>query len=271
MAAMAAKLTILRARPWQLRSTTLMKPRLFGSAAAAIEYDNDVDYYGEYDNLTGRKGRCDPIVDEEGSKPRRGVQWVVIGEPGAKKHVYAEKLSKVLEVPHISMSSLLLQELHPHSSVYNQIENAVSQGKLVPEDIIFGLLSKRLEEGYFRGETGFILDGIPRTKLQAEILDQIVDIDLVLNFKCTGKAERKLVNGLNLHLPGSQIKSLSEAVQKEKLRTFAEQSKLLEDFYRTQKKLLNFEVTEGLGETWHDLLSVLQLQHTKPSFQKLTA
>lgn len=38
---------------------------------------------------------------------------------------------------------------------------------LVPEDIIFGLLSKRLEAGYFRGETGFILEGIPRTRKQA--------------------------------------------------------------------------------------------------------
>lgn len=43
----------------------------------------------------------------------------------------------------------------------------MNQGKLVPEDVIFGLLSKRLEEGYCRGETGFILDGIPRTRIQA--------------------------------------------------------------------------------------------------------
>lgn len=37
----------------------------------------------------------------------------------------------------------------------------------MPEDIIFGLLTKRLEEGYNKGETGFILDGIPRTHMQA--------------------------------------------------------------------------------------------------------
>lgn len=43
----------------------------------------------------------------------------------------------------------------------------MNQGKLVPEDVIFGLLSERLEEGYYRGETGFILDGIPRTRIQA--------------------------------------------------------------------------------------------------------
>jgi hypothetical protein len=43
----------------------------------------------------------------------------------------------------------------------------VNEGKLVPEEIIFTLLSRRLEEGYCRGETGFILDGIPRTRMQA--------------------------------------------------------------------------------------------------------
>lgn len=43
----------------------------------------------------------------------------------------------------------------------------MNEGKLVPEEIIFALLSKRLEEGYCRGETGFILDGIPRTRIQA--------------------------------------------------------------------------------------------------------
>jgi adenylate kinase family enzyme len=48
-----------------------------------------------------------------------------------------------------------------------QIANSVNEGRLVPEDIIFGLLTKRLEDGYNKGETGFILDGIPRTCMQA--------------------------------------------------------------------------------------------------------
>lgn len=48
-----------------------------------------------------------------------------------------------------------------------QIASAVNQGELVPEDIVFGLLSKRLEEGQCKGESGFILDGLPRTRVQA--------------------------------------------------------------------------------------------------------
>lgn len=48
-----------------------------------------------------------------------------------------------------------------------QIASAVNEGKHVPKGLVFALLSKRLEEGYARGESGFILDGIPRTLIQA--------------------------------------------------------------------------------------------------------
>ncbi|KAA8530117.1 hypothetical protein F0562_004826 [Nyssa sinensis] len=182
-----------------------------------------------------------------------------MGDPFAKKHLYAERLSKLLQVPHISMGTLVRQELHPYSSLYKQIENAVNHGKLVAEDIIFGLLSKRLEDGYSRGETGFILDGIPRTRIQAEILDQIADIDLVVNFKCTEEClmeksgiyspcQESLSIGnsrlnINLQSQDDQMKSCCakiESARKEKLHIYAEQSKLLEDYYRKQKKLLDF-------------------------------
>ncbi|KAL6973065.1 adenylate kinase [Sarracenia purpurea var. burkii] len=127
------------------------------SAFAAVhpQLDNDCYYYynqqDESEAISRRDGlNWAPVADPEGFFRLRGIQWAFIGNPNAKKH----------------------------------IANSVNQGKLVPEDIIFGLLSKRLEDGYYKGETGFILDGIPRTKVQAEILDKLVDIDLVVNFKC---------------------------------------------------------------------------------------
>ncbi|CAL5405836.1 unnamed protein product [Camellia sinensis] len=76
-------------------------------------------------------------------------------------------------------------EGEPYRAIEDSEGAVRGRGVLVPEDRIFGLLSKRLEEGYSRGETGFILDGIPRTRIQAEILDQLADIDLIVNFKCT--------------------------------------------------------------------------------------
>lgn len=48
-----------------------------------------------------------------------------------------------------------------------QLSEIVNQGKLVSDEIIISLLSKRLEAGEAKGESGFILDGFPRTIRQA--------------------------------------------------------------------------------------------------------
>ncbi|XP_042493602.1 probable adenylate kinase 7, mitochondrial [Macadamia integrifolia] len=248
--------------------------RTFG--AAAVQLQDDYDYYDEDDYEFSRdRPRLSPVEDSDGSIGSRGVQWVFMGSPGAKKHVYAEKLSKLLRVPHISMGSLVRQELSPRSSLYKQIANAVNEGKLVPEEIIFGLLSKRLQEGYYRGETGFILDGIPRTRIQAEILDQVADIDLVVNFRCSEDClvKKHLGSGICAqchesapvrNLGSTLVKTSSAGVedaQKGKLQIYEEQSKPLEDYYRKQKKLLDFQVNGGPGETWQGLLAALHLQH----------
>ena len=97
-------------------------------AAAHPQLDHDYHYYYNYQNASDiisqhNEMRSSPMVDSEGFVPLRGVQWVFIGNPGAKKHVYAEKLSKLLEVPHISIGSLVRQDLSPRSSLYKQVKS----------------------------------------------------------------------------------------------------------------------------------------------------
>ncbi|KAL4367173.1 hypothetical protein GQ457_05G019320 [Hibiscus cannabinus] len=245
--------------------------RPFGSAAA-LELDYDYDYY-EYDQASRDRRLPQVMVDVGGSVPERGVQWVLIGEPGVKRHAYAERLSKLLEIPHISMGSLIREELDPYSSLYKQIANAVNEGKLVPEDVVFALLSKRLEEGSYGGENGFILDGIPRTTIQAEILDQIADIDLVVNFKCSEEYMLKTSSESELlHIGNS--KDVRSSLKK-KVRAYSEQVKSLEDYYSKQKKLLNFQLAGASGDAWQGLLAALHLQNSPinalSSSPKLTA
>lgn len=250
--------------------------RSYGSAAAQLaDYDYDDYEYEEY------QSRSCVMEESEGSVPRRGVQWVIMGDPMAQRHVYAQWLSKLLDVPHISMGSLVRQELHPRSALYKQIADAVNQGKLVPEEVIFGLLSKRLEEGYCSGESGFILDGIPRSRIQAEILDKTVDIDLVLNLKCAENLVSKKDISTGLYPPleflrrgASGINTsrqpeggyfrpscIMDDVSRKNLHVHAEQVNPLEEYYRKQRKLLDFQVAGGPGETWQGLLAALHLQH----------
>ncbi|WCJ36238.1 Adenylate kinase [Euphorbia peplus] len=228
--------------------------RRFYISAGAAQPLLDIDYYGYNNSNHGESTAL--MTDTDTSVPRRGVQWAFIGYPRVKKRVYADTLSKLLEVPYISMASLVRQELKPGTALYKQIANAVNRGQLVPEDIIFGLLSKRLEDGYYRGETGFILDGIPRSQFQAEILDELAQIDVVVNFKCTEDFCVKQ----------------EEGPWKDKLVAYAEQSKPLEDYYRKTKRLIDFQVGSAPQETWQGLLSVLHLQHINAvhSSKKLT-
>ncbi|KAL0927413.1 hypothetical protein M5K25_001579 [Dendrobium thyrsiflorum] len=223
-----------------------------------------------------------------------------MGSARAQKREYATRVAQLLDVPYISMGTLVRQELQPHSSLYTKIASALNEGNLVTEDIIFGLLSKRLEEGYDRGETGFILGGIPRTRIQAEILDEIADIDLVVNLKpaedCLVKNHTgndicarcgKIYDIFNpqstrlnpcLATSTSHSKLNTSAAfdmdksRLEKLQMYSEQNKQLEDYYRQQKKLLDFHVTGAPGETWRGLLAALHLQpiHAARLSQKLT-
>ncbi|KAJ3681147.1 hypothetical protein LUZ60_015636 [Juncus effusus] len=272
--------------------------RRFAASAAALWEDDDLDYWTDCEKMDFplAEGTC-------GERGPRGVQWVFMGSPGAQKHVYAARMAQLLDVPYISMGTLVRQELNPRSSIYIKIANSVNEGKLVQEDIIFSLLSKRLEERYNRGETGFILDGIPKTRLQAEILDQIADIDLVVNFKSKDEnvIKQKLrgqsaicshcgkpfnmtqpeSNGSNPCLDSrtshglvrsKSVLGLDNNTYLNKMHAYFEQSKVLEEYYKEQKKLLNFQVCGGLGETWQGLLAALQIQHvdTPISPQQLT-
>ncbi|RDX91031.1 putative adenylate kinase 7, mitochondrial [Mucuna pruriens] len=263
-----AAIARLRTAAPPLRALALRPRRGFGSAAA-VEC-----YYDEEEEYAPRG-----MLDSQGCTPERGVQWVMIGEPGAKRHLFAQKLSKLLDVPHISMATLLSQDLNPRSSLYQQIAHALDHGKLVPEEIIFGLLTKRLEDGYSRGETGFILDGFPRSRIQAEILDHIARVDLVVNFKCSKEdlVKKNLgtpkFNSFQEYILMISSRTPTKQLQDDNVQSHADECKLLEDYYRKQKKLLNFEVAGGHGETWQGLLTALRLQHINAlsSSQKLTA
>ncbi|KAL2526383.1 Adenylate kinase 1 [Abeliophyllum distichum] len=110
-----------------------------------------------------------PVEDSKGKG--RNVQWVFLGCPGVGKGTYAARLSNLLGVPHIATGDLVRQELSSHGPLSSKLAEIVNQGKLISDEIIINLLSKSLEESQAKGETGFILDGFPRTVRQAEILE----------------------------------------------------------------------------------------------------
>ena len=107
------------------------------------------------------------------------MRMVLLGPPGSGKGTYASRLNSVLGVPHISTGDMVREEIKAQTELGKTIKRYSDKGELVPDEIIIQLLAERLKKP--GAEKGFILDGFPRTPPQAEALDKIAKLDLVIN------------------------------------------------------------------------------------------
>ncbi len=100
------------------------------------------------------------------------MNFIFLGSPGAGKGTQAALLSEKLGIPHISTGDMLREELKKGTSLGLKVKAFMAKGELVPDQMILEVMRKRLEEKDC--EAGFILDGFPRTLVQAEGLDALL-------------------------------------------------------------------------------------------------
>ena len=100
------------------------------------------------------------------------MNFIFLGSPGAGKGTQAALLSEKLGIPHISTGDMLREELKKGTSLGLKVKAFMAKGELVPDQLILEVMRKRLEEKDC--EAGFILDGFPRTLVQAEDLDALL-------------------------------------------------------------------------------------------------
>jgi adenylate kinase len=100
------------------------------------------------------------------------VNLVLIGPPGCGKGTQATRLAKRFAIPHISTGDILRQAVRDGSPLGQEVRALMSQGSLVSDTLIADLVGERLARA--DAASGFILDGFPRTTVQAQRLDEIV-------------------------------------------------------------------------------------------------
>jgi adenylate kinase len=100
------------------------------------------------------------------------VNLIFIGPPGSGKGTQAKRLSSRFGVPHISTGDMLREAIAEGTDLGKQAAPVMAEGKLVDDDLMIGIIKDRLAKP--DASKGFILDGFPRTLVQAEKLDNIV-------------------------------------------------------------------------------------------------
>lgn len=95
---------------------------------------------------------------------------LLLGAPGVGKGTQAKRLMAEFDIPQISTGDLLREHRRNHTELGMMADELMSQGKLVPDQIVNDMVAERLKQPDSR--RGYILDGYPRTLQQAEWLDQ---------------------------------------------------------------------------------------------------
>jgi len=119
------------------------------------------------------------------------MKLIIIGPQASGKGTQSEMLSKELGLTHISIGERLRQEIASQSRLGKEIKAKIAAGEMVDDRLVEHLVKKLIAE---TGK-GFILDGFPRDKEQAEWLDLVANIDKVIVLQISDKTAIERISG----------------------------------------------------------------------------
>ena len=212
------------------------------------------------------------------------IYVVLLGPPGAGKGTQAKNISETLGLPHVSSGDIFRENLKNHTELGTLAKGYMDRGELVPDDVTIAMIRERLSRADCK--PGALLDGFPRTPVQAEALDEMLAEfqGRVVAVPYISVPEEVLVDRLSgrwtcqaqghvyhqKHNPpkiagvcdidGSPLyqreDDKSETV-KRRIRVYLEQTSPLIDYYQRQGKLIEIDGTQPIDRVTSDMLEAL--------------
>ncbi len=122
------------------------------------------------------------------------MKLILLGAPGAGKGTQADILCEKLDIPTISTGNILRAAVKNGTPTGLKAKAFMDAGQLVPDEVIIGIISERLQEPDCAG--GYILDGVPRTIAQAEALEKAgIVFDSVVSLEVSDETIMERMSG----------------------------------------------------------------------------
>ncbi len=206
------------------------------------------------------------------------MKIILLGAPGSGKGTMAQKLTNDLKIPQISTGDIFRKNLKEETPLGLQVKDIMARGELVPDEITIEIVKDRLAEADCAN--GYILDGFPRSIVQAEALDKFQQIDCAINLDVDKEAIVKRLSGRRFcpdcngtfHVSTLSDATVcpvcggklivraddSEATVRERLRVYDENTFPLIEYYTKQGKVLTVDGNGTIDEVYARILTLLQ-------------
>ena len=209
------------------------------------------------------------------------LNLIVLGPPGAGKGTQAERFARARGIPKISTGDILREAVHAGTETGLLAKVIMERGELVGDDVMIGIVKERLDQ--IDAQSGFVLEGFPRTVGQATALDGImagraplVIVDIVV-------AEPELVRRLSGRLicadcgvtaspsngaaPGTcatcgglliQRADDTDAVVRERLGVYRRDTRPIVEYYRARPTFCSIDGAQGPNRVATDIVSAVE-------------
>ncbi len=212
---------------------------------------------------------------------------IFLAPPAAGKGTLSEMLVNKYGYGHISTGDLLREEIKNQTEIGKQAEDLMKQGKFVSDDVIIELISNRITKPDC--ENGYILDGFPRTLVQAEKYDELlkelgkdlgvviyinIDKEMAMKRACSritcpkcGKIYNKYSNEMKPKVEGicddcgvelTQRSDDSEETFIKRFDEYVNKTMPLFDYYKNKGVLKTIEAHESKYDTFNDAVEILE-------------
>lgn len=123
---------------------------------------------------------------------------ILLGAPGAGKGTQAQIIEQKFDIAHISTGDMIRETIMSGSELGNELKQILDAGQLVSDEFIIKIVKDRISKDDCKN--GFMLDGVPRTIVQAENLDELsVNIDYIIEVDIADELLIERISGRRVH------------------------------------------------------------------------
>ena len=212
------------------------------------------------------------------------MRIVLLGAPGAGKGTQAKKISAKFGISHVSTGDILRSELKNNTELGMKANEYMKEGRLVPDELIIEIIRKKIEKD--GREPEFLMDGFPRTLVQAQKFDEMlaglgISLDKVINIDVDEDELVKRLTSRRVCHECSSICSINDfssedeaqcptcggslykrkddegEVIKERLKVYEKQTRPLIDYYNSSGLLVDIRGAGSENEIFERVLTFL--------------